>query len=406
MSKSQIPNSQSAIPNPKSPPRCPACGGARLTPFYEMHGAPAHSVLLMPTREAALTYPRGDIHLALCEACGFITNTAFDPTLHEYSERYEETQGFSPTFSAFHRALAQRLIQRYDLHHKTILEIGCGKGEFLTLLCQMGDNRGVGFDPAYIPERNQATDERLTFIRDFYSEQYADYQADFIVCKMTLEHIPDVGDFVAMVRRAIGDRRETVVFFQIPEIRRILRDLEFVDVYYEHCSYFSPGSLARLFRRAGFDVIDLWTDYGDQYLMIEARPGDGDSAPLPQEESLEALRQDVAYFAENVPAELARWRQILADLHARGQRAVLWGGGSKAVAFLTTLGNSDAIEYVVDINPYKQGYFLPGTGQEVVGPAFLQEYRPQVVIIMNPVYEAEITRSLAEMGLHPKILLV
>jgi SAM-dependent methyltransferase len=185
MSRTPNPNLQSTT--------CPACGGVRLTPFYEMSGAPAHSVLLMPTREAALAYPRGDIHLALCEDCGFITNTAFDPSLHEYSERYEETQGFSPTFGAFHRALAQRLIDRYDLRHKTILEIGCGKGEFLTMLCQMGDNRGVGFDPAYIPERNAAADDRITFIRDFYSEQYADYQADFVVCKMTLEHIPDVG---------------------------------------------------------------------------------------------------------------------------------------------------------------------------------------------------------------------
>ncbi len=387
---------------------CPACGSANLTPFYEMHGAPVHSVLLMPTREAALTYPKGDIHLAFCEDCGFITNTAFDPSLHEYSQRYEETQGFSPTFNRFHRALAQRLIDRYDLHNKDILEIGCGKGEFLTLLCQMGDNRGVGFDPAFIPERIQDADDRIVFIRDFYSEKYAHYQADFVVCKMTLEHIPDVGDFVSMVRRAIGARGDTVVFFQIPEIRRILRDLEFVDIYYEHCSYFSAGSLARLFRRAGFDVLDLWTDYGDQYLMIEARPGDGSgSPPLPQEDDLADLRQDVAYFAAHAPEELARWRQTLADLHARGKKTVLWGGGSKAVAFLTTLGLEEGvIAYVVDINPYKHGTFMAGTGQEIVSPDFLRTYQPDAVIIMNPVYEEEISRSLAEMGLYPEILLV
>ena len=387
---------------------CPACGGANLTPFYEMHGAPVHSVLLMPTREAALTYPKGDIHLAFCEDCGFITNTAFDPSLHEYSERYEETQGFSPTFNKFHRALAQRLIHRYDLHNKDILEIGCGKGEFLTLLCEMGDNRGVGFDPAYIPGRIEEADDRIVFIRDFYSEKYAHYQADFVVCKMTLEHIPDVGDFVSMVRRAIGDREDTVVFFQIPEIRRILRDLEFVDIYYEHCSYFSAGSLARLFRRAGFNVLDLWTDYGDQYLMIEARPGDGSGSPqLPQEDDLAALREDVAYFAAHAPEEIDRWRQTLAHLHAQGKKTVLWGGGSKAVAFLTTLGLAEGvITYVVDINPYKHGTFMAGTGQEIVSPDFLRTYQPDAVIIMNPVYEEEITRSLAEMGLHPEILLV
>ena len=84
-------------------------------------------------------------HQHLCY--GFIANLAFNPALTEYSARYEETQGFSPTFNAFHRALAERLIARYDLHGKDIVEIGCGKGEFLMLLCELGGNRGVGFDP-------------------------------------------------------------------------------------------------------------------------------------------------------------------------------------------------------------------------------------------------------------------
>ena len=59
---------------------------------------------------------------------------------------------------------------------------------------------------------------------------------------MTLEHIPATGDFVRMVRRAIGDAvRNRPVFFQIPEATRILRDCAFEDIYYEHCSYFSPA---------------------------------------------------------------------------------------------------------------------------------------------------------------------
>jgi len=224
---------------------------------------------------------------------------------------------------------------------------------------------------------------------------------------MTLEHIPDVGEFVKMVRRALGDRPDTTVFFQIPEIRRILRDLEFVDVYYEHCSYFSAGSLARLFRRSGFDVLALWTDYDDQYLMIEARPavahnaGAHEAHLLPQEDDLAVLAEDVAYFAENVQAELATWSEVVKS--ADYQRIVLWGGGSKAVAFLTTLGIRDEIRYAVDINPHKHGAFLAGTGQEIVAPAFLREYRPDLVIIMNPVYREEIASDLADMGLQPEI---
>ena len=120
-----------------------------------------------------------------------------------------------------------------------------------------------------------AAADQLTFVADFYGEKYADTQGDFVCCKMTLEHIPKVGEFVETVRRSVGDNPETVVFFQIPNARYVLCDVAFWDIYYEHCSYFTKGSLARLFRRSGFDIIDLWTAYDDQYLMIEARPAVG-----------------------------------------------------------------------------------------------------------------------------------
>lgn len=387
---------------------CPSCDTPDPEVFYEVGGVPVHSVLLMETRAEAVGYPRGDIRLGFCPSCGFITNLAFDPAVHEYSAKYEETQGFSPTFNAFHRALAQRLIDRYGLQGKDIIEIGCGKGEFLTMLCEMGNNRGVGFDPAYVPERNTgAGKERVTFITDFYSEKYTAYQADFVCCKMTLEHIQNTREFVAMVRRSIGDRFGTTVFFQIPDVTRVLRDVGFWDIYYEHCSYFSPGSLGRLFRSAGFDVLALGTEYDGQYLTIEARPARGTpSLPLPEEDDLGSLRKDVTAFRERIGPALERWRTLIADMARDGRRAVLWGGGSKAVAFLTTLGITDGIAYAVDVNPHRHGTYLAGSGQEIVGPEFLRSFRPDLVIVMNPIYREEIQRDLHRLGLHAELLTV
>ena len=112
----------------------------------------------------------------------------------------------------------------------------------------------------------------MEFVADFYGEKYAHVQGDFVCCKMTLEHIPDTANFVRTVRRSVGDRYDTVVFFQVPDMSRVLRDLAFWDIYYEHCSYFSAESLSLLFREQGFDVLDVWTDYDDQYLMITAKP--------------------------------------------------------------------------------------------------------------------------------------
>lgn len=391
-----------------SPSICPNCQAGGLRAFYAVDQVPVHSVLLLPTREEARSYPRGDIRLGFCPACGFIANAAFDPALHEYSDRYEETQGYSETFNAFSRALAQRLIDRYDLRGKTILEIGCGKGEFLTEICEMGQNRGIGIDPAYVADRSRAArSDRVSFIVDFYSEKYSDLTADAVICKMTLEHIPNTLDFMRMVRRTLEGHPETLVFFQIPDVSRVLSELGFWDVYYEHCTYFSPGSLARLFRTAGFDLIDLDRAYGDQYLMIECRPGTGAGQRFPElEDDVESVAAGVAHFAEQIGPRLEAWRGYLRDLKARGGRAVLWGSGSKGVAFLTTLGIQDEIIYTVDINPHKHGHFMAGTGQEIVGPEFLRAYRPDVIIIMNPVYRDEIRRSLGQMGVAAEVMTV
>ena len=76
------------------------------------------------------------------------------------------------------------------------------------------------------------------------------------------------------------------------------------------------------------------------------------------------------------------------------------------MAFLNTLGTTEDIQYAVDINPFKHGTFLAGTGQECVSPEFLKEYQPDLVVAMNPVYLDEIGRDLHAMGLHPELTAV
>ena len=385
---------------------CPSCGSTELFSFYEVGNVPVHSVLNMQTREMAVNYPKGDISLGFCGECGFITNVDFDSHKVQYSGNCEESQGFSPTFNAFAHRLAIRLIERYDLHNKDIIEIGCGKGEFLTQLCELGNNRGLGFDPAYVDGRLESEAlERVTFIKDYYTEKYAGHKADFICCKMTLEHIQDIAEFIGRIRHSIAQRSGTIVFFQVPDVTRILRDCAFEDIYYEHCSYFSPGSLARLFRKCGFNVLRLEADYDGQYLMIEAKPANGGfPTHLPQENDLEKLRDSVGSFHEKLGKKLSLWKKQLHNFNVKNRRVVLWGAGSKGVAFLTTLKIHKDIKYVVDINPYRQGTYMAGTGQEIVSPDFLKKYLPDIVIIMNSVYRDEIKRNLGSMGLAPGLL--
>ena len=387
---------------------CPNCGQAGMSPFHTAEGVPAHSCLLMSSREEAITYPQGSILLAFCDSCGFISNLCFDPALNDYSPQYEETQHFSPRFSEFAQGLVDRLVRDYDLRGKTVLEIGCGKAEFLAMLCKAGDNRGIGIDPSCRPERfSEVEDVRLSFICDLYSEKYSHLSADVVCCRHTLEHIGPTREFVQMVRRSIGNRPETLVFFEVPDVRRVLREQAFWDIYYEHCSYFSTGSLARLFRECGFEILELVRDFDDQYLWLTARPCDGPSAPrLELEDDLNELARDVEEFQRVQAVTTQMWKQKLAQASADGRRPVVWGAGSKCVAFMSTLGGGEEIEYVVDINPHKHGKYIPASGHEVVPPGFLTRYQPELVVAMNPVYRDEIAADLNRLGVQAEVIAV
>lgn len=385
---------------------CPNCHKGTVEIFHTTKSVPTNSCILLATRQEALDYPKGDIALGFCDSCGFVTNTAFDPALTEYSGRYEETQGYSPTFQRFHQDLASRLIAKFRLRDRDILEIGCGKGEFLLLLCANGANRGVGYDPGYRDDRHApAPNLNVRFIPDFYTEKCTDTAADFVCCKMTLEHIPDTLAFVRMVRLAQGERPADI-FFMIPDATRIIQNCAFEDVYYEHCSYFSPHSLDRLFRAAGFFPTEIANEYDGQYLTIAASTADSGQSPLFRSEQLNDLTHWVKVFPELLQYQLKFWRSRIEDWQINEKTAVIWGSGSKGVSFLTTIGMEDGIAGAVDINPHRQGFYMPGTGHRILGPGDMIALAPDVVIVMNPIYREEIAADLAKRGLTPEILAV
>ena len=386
---------------------CPVCTTKHLKVFFEMLDVPVHCNVLWPSRDAARNCPRGDIKLAFCPVCSFITNLTFEPTGLEYTQAYENPLHFSPRFQDYARSLAARLVKRYNLYNKDIIEIGCGKGYFLTLLCELGNNRGVGFDPTYVEqEKHSEAKNRVKFIQDFYSERYVNYQGDLIVCRQTLEHIQNPKGFLNMLRQTIGNRLNTYIFFEVPNALHTFHKLSVWDIIYEHCSYFTPISLLLTFSSCGFRVCELTEEFEGQFLCVHARPGQGvPDSDYEQPSKVNQIASDIASFADNYRSKVEACRHKLEQIEGRGQRAVVWGAGSKGVTFSNTLKNLQ-IEYVVDINPRKQDMYVPGTGQRIVSPKFLRDYQPDVIVVMNPIYRREIRQLTKKLGLATKFVYV
>jgi hypothetical protein len=257
-----------------------------------------------------------------------------------------------------------------------------------------------------VPERSTASTPNVVFKREYFSDTTEQSAPDLICCRMTLEHIFETQHFVRAVRRIASPERGTIVFFQIPDVRRILAEGAFWDVYYEHCSYFSPASLERLFRVSGFDVLRLTGSFDDQYLAIEARPAERAGAPdaFDEQEDVERLAQRVSVFSAVATRCATDWGAQIRAVTRSGGRVVLWGSGSKAVAFLSAVRAGEDIQYLVDVNPHRWGKFVPGSGKQIVSPEDLSSYQPDLVIAMNPIYRGEIAADLERYGCKDALL--
>lgn len=388
------------------PISCPVCLTTNTIPFVEMSQVPVHCNLLWPTRVGALNAPRGDIELGFCPDCGHVFNLTYDPSLMEYTQDYENSLHFSPRFQRYAASLARRLVDRYDIRNKDIIELGAGKGDFLIMLSELGGNRGVGFDPSYVPGPEETVNKQLTFIQDFYSDKYSDYEADLICCRHVLEHIEDPSGLVSTVRLAAGHRLETVVFFEVPNVLFTINAHSVWDIIYEHCSYFSPYSLARLFWQNDFKVLEISTTFEGQFLTIEALPSNEPVESIPtQANELTEMAVSIRAFSRSYRQIVDVWQRRLQKMIDMGVKAVVWGAGSKGVTFLNTFKLQDVIEFVVDINPRKWGMHVAGSGQEIVPPDFLRTYHPEVVIIMNTNYEDEIQQQLGDLGITARIMI-
>lgn len=371
---------------------CPVCLGSSLVVFLERNNVPVFQNVLYKYRKDARNVDRGSLRCTVCATCGFVFNAAFDPAKTQYDRRYDNNQTCSPQFAKYLDGHIQRLADDAELGAAAIVEVGCGNGWFLEhLVAAMPASRGFGFDPAYRGPQ-QSADGRIHYARRYYEAGDAALEADVVVCRHVIEHIADPVSLLVAVRAALSRSQRPRVFFETPCVRWILRNQVFWDFFYEHCSYFSGGSLSTAFSRAGFRVGHIDHVFGGQYMWLEATTAARDQAFGTNPGNTVALADA---FSMNERALRDDWLFRL-QRHKKTGKVAVWGAGAKGVTFLNVIDpDGMLIDCAVDISPDKQGLFIGGTGHEVVAPSELEARGVTSAILMNPNYRDENLALLA-----------
>lgn len=387
---------------------CPVCSLSGTKAFFNLDNMPVSIGTLWGDAASARSCPTGDMQLVYCPRCGLIYNAVFDEAKLDYGQDYNNSLHFSPVYQEYAEATASRLVEKYDLRKKNIIEIGCGKGDFLVMLCQYGDNIGVGFDNSYEDrELQEDLSTKISFINDLYQPSYAHYRGDLICSRYVLEHIATPVEFLRGVREMVHEERPPVLYFEVPNAMLVLEKLSVWDLIYEHCLYFTQQSLQFTFESSGFETIDVYDGFGGQFVSIESRPAPAPAAQaqsVPDSIKVEKVESAVEKFPGNYQSVMETWQNHLQQIRDCGSNAVLWGAGAKGVSFLNLLNIVDEIKHVVDINPGKKGKYIAGTGQEIISPEQLYDHNPDLVVILNPNYKDEISVMLRGMVLSPEIL--
>lgn len=364
---------------------CPCCSGVNVRQIFETAAMPVNSCIITKSADVARAFPRAPIALWACATCHFLWNASFDAAYVDYGADYEATQIHSPYFRNYLSGLARDWMAEHQGTDCSVLEVGCGQGEFLQVLGDCSNATLMGYDPAF---RGDAPDGiRIEALK---LPDQPDRQYDLVINRMTLEHVTDPVAFLRQMRA--WTKPNGALISQVPNAGRTLRDGLVCDLFYEHVNYFTETSLGAALKSAGLGHVAMHTGYDGQHLTAIARIGGNAGIDLPDPPDSPDL------LGDNLHAFAGQWDRVLNAQLALGRKNWIWGTGSRATTFLSLLGTPDLITGAIDINPNRTGSYILGTGCETFLPRYLSGGNPVCVIAMNSIYEAEIRSTLDDLN--------
>ncbi len=391
------------------PTRCRLCGAPLRDVFADLGSSPlANSYLsleLLGTMEPF--YP---LRALVCSSCFLVQLEEFQTPAKIFSD-YAYFSSYSTSWLEHCRGYSERMVELLDLgEHSQVVEIASNDGYLL----QYFHGHGVpvlGVEPAANVAK-VALEKGIPTVVEFFGRATARSlaarsRADLLVGNNVLAHVPDLDDFVGGMKILLAP--SGTITMEFPHLMRLIEDDQWDTIYHEHFSYFSFLTATRAFAAHGlrlFDVEELPT-HGGSLRVYGAHEDDAAKPNTRRATELREREREAGYerletyteYGARVEADKRRILEFLIGLKDEGRRVVGYGAPAKGNTLLNYCGvGRDFLDYTVDLNPHKQGRFMPGSHIPIRAPHAIREDRPDVVVILPWNLKDEIAEQLDFVG--------
>lgn len=314
-----------------------------------------------------------------CQNCGLIQLT--DEPVFYYKDVIRAS-AVSDEMKEFRSRYFKDFVDKYHLNGKKVIEIGTGKGEFLSLMEQVGVQ---AFGIEHCKESVEVCSKSGLKVFEGYVGQ-ADYEIpqapfDGFFIMNFLEHIPEPDVFLQGICNNLAEGAAGLV--EVPNTDMILKNFMFSEFMLDHLMYFTKDTLTHLLEQNGFEVLECNSVWHDYCLAAVVRK----RTPL-----------DLTEFYKRQNEITGQIHEFIASNAVQGRKTAVWGAGHQALAVMALADLKGKVEFVVDSAVFKQNKYTPGTHIPIVSPEALSEQSSEVgaVLIMAASYSDEVARIVRE----------
>jgi hypothetical protein len=183
--------------------------------------------------------------------------------------------------------------------------------------------------------------------------------ASVIVCRHTLEHVPEPFSFLQAMRLLLAD--DGMLFLETPSAYGITHDLHGHELWDEHLHIFLPHNLELLVRRAGFRIDkQLIQPYrGIDNILFWCKPIKQNSKKISHPASVPKNEQEVRLCQGFASRWKALRKKIISDASSWPKPIISIGASHPQFNFLLFTDLGKEVDYLVDDDPAKIGQYVP-----------------------------------------------